>query len=321
VTLSLVMIGCGAIARQHAKTLRTFGSRVRVGFASRDPNRAETYRRECGGFAAFDSYAAAFADPNVDAVMITTPPARHLDLTMEALGSHTHVIVEKPAFLHSSDVDTVEAAARDANVEVLVAENYAYKPLTMTLRRLLDAGEIGAPSLVRLSALKHQETPDWRGSPELAGGGALFEGGVHWVNLLGWLGPEIIDVQGYRPANEGTPERTIVVVVRYASGAIGTLHHSWEAPARFKGVSLSQIMGDKGTIVFESNGSFVAVNGKRRRVLFPGFRDVRGFRAMFDDFLTSLSTGATPRMTLARAKQDLSVIEVAYSTAEQRWRI
>ncbi|HEY8165303.1 MAG TPA: Gfo/Idh/MocA family oxidoreductase [Gemmatimonadaceae bacterium] len=316
--LSLVMIGCGAIARRHAKTLQAFGSRVRVGFASRDAQRAQTYRQECRGFAAFDGYSAAFSDPHVDAVMITTPPAYHLDLTLEAARSGKHVIVEKPPFLHSSDIDAVASAAHDANVEVLVAENYAYKPLTIALGRLLDAKEIGAPRLVRLSALKHQETHDWRDSEELAGGGALFEGGVHWVNLLGWLGPEIVDVQGFLPANGQKPERTIVVVVRYANGAIGTLHHSWEAPAKFKGMSVSQIIGDKGTIVFESNGSFVAVNGKRRRIVFPGFRDTRGFHAMFDDFLTTLSTGATPRMTLARAKQDLSVIEAAYRTAEQR---
>jgi UDP-N-acetylglucosamine 3-dehydrogenase len=318
VTLSLVMIGCGAIARQHARTLRGFGPRVRVGFASRSEDRAESYQQELGGFAAFNGYEAAFADPNVDAVMITTPPVHHLDLTLSAVRSGKHVIVEKPAFLHSSDVDAVSAAAREANVEVFVAENYAYKPITLTLRRLLDAGEIGTATLVRLSALKHQDTHDWRGSAELAGGGALFEGGVHWVNLLGWLGPPIVDVQGYRPNPVATPERTIVVVVRYANGAVGTLHHSWEAPARLKGVSLSQITGDRGTIVFESNGAFVAVNGKHRRVLFPGLRDARGFRAMFDDFLTSLSTGAKPRMTLARAKQDLSVIEEAYRTAEQR---
>jgi predicted dehydrogenase len=316
VTLSLVMVGCGAIARQHAKTLKSFGDRVQVGFASRDPDKARDFQRECGGFTAFDSYGAAFANPEVNAVMITTPPAQHLDLTLRALNSGKHVIVEKPAFLHSADVDHVDASARSAGRTVLVAENYAYKPLTRTLERLLEADEIGTPNLIRLSALKRQETSDWRASPELAGGGALFEGGVHWVNLLGWLGPEIVDVQGYRPRNVSGPERTMVVVVRYSNGAVGTLHHSWETPAKLKGLSMSHIIGTNGTIAFESNGAFVALNGKRRRVIFPGFRDARGFHAMFDDFLTTLSTGAAPRMTLARAKQDLWVIEAAYRTAQ-----
>ena len=314
-TLSLALIGCGSIARTHARTLSRFGSRVRLAFASRELARAESYRTQCNGFAAFGDYAAAFADPRVDAVLLTTPPAQHLGLTLEALAAGKHVLVEKPAFLHSSDVAQVEALAAGAGRQVLVAENYAYKPLTLRLCRLLDAGEIGSVRLVRLSALKYQATPDWRGSAALAGGGALFEGGIHWVNLLAALGPEIVDVKGFRPEGAAEPERTMVVVVRYANGAVGTLHHSWEAPARLKGLSFSQIIGERGTITFESNGLVVLLNGTRRRILLPGFRDIKGYRAMFDDFLTTLSTGAAPRMTLAMARRDLALVEAAYRTA------
>ncbi len=313
-SLSLALLGCGAIAQRHANTLSRFGSRVRLAFASRDAAKAEQYRRRHGGFAAFGAYAAALSDARVEAVLITTPPVQHLALTLEALAARKHVIVEKPAFLHASDVDVVETAASQAGRQVLVAENYAYKPLTRVLERLLEAGEIGAVRLVRLSALKYQATPDWRGVPAIAGGGALFEGGVHWLHLLARLGPEIVDVKGYRPDAGPGPERTMVVIVRYANGALGTLHHSWETPARLKGLSLSQLIGERGTIVFESNGLFVLLNGRRRRLLLPGFRDIKGFRAMFDDFLTALSTGAAPRMTLGMARRDLALVEAAYAS-------
>ena len=314
-TLSLALLGCGAIARRHARTLSRFGSRVRLAFASREAARAESFRRDCGGFAAFSSYQAALDSAEIDAVLVTTPPAQHLELVLGALRAGKHAIVEKPAFLHSADADQVAAAAAAARRQVLVAENYAYKPLTRVLCRLLEADEIGPARLIRLSALKHQATPDWRGSAELAGGGALFEGGVHWVNLLAWLGGEIVDVQGYRPGPPEGLERTMVVVVRFANGAVGSLHHSWAAPARLQGISFSQIIGERGTISFESNGLLVLLNGRRRRVLLPGFRDIKGFRAMFDDFLTALATGAAPRMTLAAARRDLAVVEAAYRSA------
>ncbi len=315
-SVAIAVLGCGHIAATHAKTLKKLGSRARVAFASRDAGKAREYRRRFGGFADYGGYDAAFADPRVDAILVTTPPAQHLALTLDGLRAGKHVIVEKPPFLRSIDLETVEAAAQSAGKQVLVAENYRYKPLTLLLRRLLDAGEIGELRLVRLSALKRQ-TPgadDWRGSPELAGGGALFEGGIHWVNLLATLGPEIVDVRGFRPPGS-EPERTMVVVVRYAGGAIGTLHHSWEAPTRLKGLSISQIVGATGTLAFESNGLFVALTGARRRLWFPGFRDIRGFRGMFDDFLTALTTGATPLMTLTAARRDLAVIEAAYHTS------
>jgi UDP-N-acetylglucosamine 3-dehydrogenase len=249
-------------------------------------------------------------------VLVTTPPAQHLGLTLEALEAGKHVIVEKPAFLHSTDVDDVEAAAEEAGRRVLVAENYCYKPLTTTLTRLLEGGEIGELRSARVNALKLQPARDWRGSAELAGGGALFEGGVHWVHLLAALGPEITAVHGYRPGDDAEPERSMVVVVRYANGAVGTLHHSWDTPALLRGLSLSHLTGTRGTITFESNGLFVAVNGRRRRLLLPGLHDLRGYWGMFDDFLTALSTGAPARMTLAAARRDLSVIESAYRSVE-----
>jgi predicted dehydrogenase len=231
-----------------------------------------------------------------------------------ALQMGKHVIVEKPAFLNTLDFDAVEKLALAAEKQVLVAENYRYKPLTACLVRLLAGDAIGPLRLIRLSALKLQRSTDWRGSAEVAGGGALFEGGVHWINLLDTLGGAVASAQGFRTGPEPL-ERTMVVVVKFASGAVGTLHHSWAAPTRWKGLSLSQIIGERGTIVFESNGLFVGVHGKRRRLLFPGFRDVRGFGAMWRDFLRALSTGAPPVMTLADARRDMAVIEAAYRTA------
>jgi predicted dehydrogenase len=315
VSLAIAVLGCGAIAHTHAEALTRVDRGVRLAFASRDPARSEAYRRRHRGLASFGSYEAALADPRIAAVLVATPPARHLDLALAALGAGKHAIVEKPAFLHAADADRVEAAMRAAGRQVLVAENYRYKPVTTLLTRLLDAGEIGALRLIRLSALKRQATPDWRGAVELAGGGALFEGGVHWVNLLATLGGPIASVRGFRPAGGGEPERTMVVVARFANGAIGTLHHSWETPARLKGLSWSQLVGERGTIVFESNGLVVVLNGTRRRILWPGFRDLRGFRAMWRDFLMALDTGRPPRMTLADARRDLAVVEAAYLTA------
>jgi UDP-N-acetylglucosamine 3-dehydrogenase len=314
-SLAIAVLGCGRIAQTHATTLARVDGSVRLAFASRDPARAEAYRRRYKGIAAFGSYEEAITDARVNAVLVATPPVNHLPLTLAALQAGKHAVVEKPAFRRAKDADLVERVAGEVGRQVLVAENYRYKPLTMTLTRLLEANEIGAVRLIRLSALKLQPASDWRASPELTGGGALFEGGVHWVNLLTTLGGEVDAVRGYRPGSDPGPERTMVVVVRFRSGAIGTLHHSWEVPARFKGLSFSQIIGERGTIGFESNGLWVGLNGTRRRILWPGFRDMRGFGAMWRDFLVALGGGDTPRMTLAHARRDLAVIEAAYDTA------
>src|SRR5918997_1209220 len=106
----LVFIGCGSIAAQHARRLAAFDG-VRFSFASRDEARAADFSSRLGGVRAYGSYSAALAGNDVDAAMITTPTAQHLPLTLQALAAGKDVIVEKPAFLRSTDVDVAEAAA------------------------------------------------------------------------------------------------------------------------------------------------------------------------------------------------------------------
>jgi predicted dehydrogenase len=248
----------------------------------------------------------------VDAAVITTPTAQHLPLTMQALAAEKDVIVEKPAFLHSTDVDVVEAAALASGRRVLVAENYAYKPLVDVLRRAIQAGDIGEVRYLTINALKFRRPGGWRDDEALAGGGALLEGGIHWINLLGGLGLTVEAIQGYRPgALEGT-ERSMLVVAQFEEGAVGTLHHAWDTPSLLRGLRISRIYGSRGSIAFESNGLFVLIRGRHSRLVIPTLRDIGGYRAMFADFIAGLVEGRQPRMTLAQARRDLELVEAVY---------
>jgi predicted dehydrogenase len=104
-------------------------------------------------------------------------------------------------------------------------------------------------------------------------------------------------------------------VFRYTEGAIGTLFHAWDTPSLLKGLRLSRIYGTDGSIAFESNGLFILMFGKRPRIIFPGFRDISGYKAMFADFFHAIRTGAQPEMSLARARRDLELVEAAYRTS------
>jgi predicted dehydrogenase len=106
----------------------------------------------------------------------------------------------------------------------------------------------------------------------------------------------------------------MLVVFQYEEGGVGTLLHSWETPTRLHGVRFSKISGTRGSVTFESNGLVALIRGRRSRLVMPGLFDLRGYRAMFRDFLVALRTGAFPRMTLARARHDLQLVEAAYGS-------
>lgn len=313
--LSLAFLGCGMAARMHGRTLARFRDRVGCYYASRDPERARDFARDLDGLGSFGSYGEAMADPRIDAVFVATPPASHLELACRALRAGKDAIVEKPPFLRSGDFDRVERLQAETGRRVLVAENYYYKPLAVRLRKLLASGVVGEPLFLSVNALKRQSTGGWRDRAEEVGGGALFEGGIHWINLIANLGPRVRSVRAVRAGTDDPLERSILVSFEYEGSAAGALFHSWETPSPLQGLRLSRIYGREGSIAFESNGLFVLVWGRRKRLIFPGVRDISGFRAMFDDFLRALRTGGEPDMTLARARRDVELVEAAYASA------
>jgi predicted dehydrogenase len=305
--IGLVFLGCGAVTALHSRTLRRVAPDVLRYYASRDATRAASFDRAHGGSGSFASYSAALADPRIDVALIATPPVLHLPLALEALERRKHVIVEKPPFLDVAELDRVAALARQVDRQVMVAENYYYRRLTTELRGIVRSGALGDVLFVHVNALKQQRTGDWRDDAALAGGDALFEGGIHWISLLGNIGLTIARVYVIRPGSHETQHaRNALVAIEYVEGAAGVLAYSWDVPSPLQGLRISRIYGTRNTATFESNGLFLAL-GARVRPL-PGARDLRGYRAMFRDFLSALRSSRAPQFTLELARRDLELV-------------
>ena len=310
--IGMAFLGCGNATRMHSKTLAR--RPVRRFYASRTGERAAEYNRKFAGAGSYGSYEEAIADPHIGAVLIATPPDTHLELALAALRAGKHAIIEKPPLLRSGDFARVREAATGGGVQAFVAENYFYKPLLGRLRELLTEDAIGEPLFVSFNALKTQRVSGWRNDAGAAGGGALYEGGIHWVSFAASLGLPQLTVHGLRPCPDGHPERSMMLALRYEGGPVGSLYYSWEVPSLFRGLRISRIWGREGSITFESNGIFVLVRGRQKRVLFPGLRDIAGYGAMFDDFLRSMRDDDKPAYDLDLAERDLRLVEQAYAT-------
>lgn len=315
--IRLAFLGCGRAAEIHAGQLQRHRRDVSLAFASRERTRADMLAARFGG-RALASYDAAFASAEVDVIVILTPPAQHLELALSAAAAGKHVVLEKPALPAAADCDRLSAAAQGAGRHVFVAENYFYKPLLRCLRGLLAEQVIGEPLFVHVNAIKQQRTEGgWRDDPQQALGGALYEGGIHWVSFLSNLGLSVRRVQGFRPtpAAGSALERSMLLTFEFQEGAVGTLSYSWEVPSTARGLRLSKIYGRSGTITFESNGLWVFCHGKRTRFHVPGLVDLAGYRAMWSDFIRALKDGTEAEFTLRHARRDLELVEQAYASA------
>ena len=321
--LRIAFLGCGFITRVHSRNLRRFQSEIVCGYASRDKAKAAAYCGEFRGTGSYSDYADAINDPKIDAVVIAVPPAFHLNLTLQALSAGKHVIVEKPAYPTMGDYQTVREARDRAKRVVLVGENDHYKPLAIKLRQLLADGAIGEMVFGHFSTLvkRLKDADDWRNDESMAGGDAFFEEGIHWLHLAASLGPKITRITGFRPSpsSEGPDKRvkSMLVSFNYDNGAVGSLYYSREIPSMLKGLRLSKLMGRKGVITFESNGAAMLVRGEGfPRIIFPGFRDIRGYQAMYRDFRDSIQTGRAPEMSLERAMEDQRLMDQIYQSLD-----
>lgn len=319
--MHIAFLGCGFITEVHSRQLRGLRADLTLSYASRDAEKAETFRRRYQGSHAFAGYDVAIADARVDGVVVAVPPAFHLDLSLRALEAGKHVLVEKPAYPRTADYETVMNAQARAGRVVLVGENDHYKPLAVTLRGLLQEGVIGELVFGHFTTLvkKFKAAGDWRNDETIAGGDAFFEEGVHWLHLANSLGPAIVRIEGFRPtpAAGGSDRRakSMMVAFAYDNGAVGSLYYSREVPSLLQGLRVSKLMGRDGIISFESNGAFVLVRGRGLpRVLVPGVRDVRGYKAMYRDFLQSARDGRSPQMSLARALEDQRLMDQIYAS-------
>jgi predicted dehydrogenase len=319
--LRLAFLGCGFITRVHSRHLKDFRTRIVCSYASRDRARADEYCRRYRGAASYDDYAAAIEDPGVDAVVVAVPPRFHLDLTLRALAAGKHVLVEKPAFPRLDDFEAAIAAREAAGRVVLVGENDHYKPLAVVLRQLVAEGAVGDMVFAHFTTIaqRFKSGEDWRNDESLAGGDAFFEEGIHWLHIAGSLGPKIVSIEGYRPSiSRDGPDRrakSMMVAFRYDNEAVGSLYYSREIPSLFKGLRLSKLYGRKGIITFESNGLFVVARGAGvPRLIFPGFRDIRGYQAMYHDFHSAITEGRAPEMSLERAMDDHRLMDDVYSS-------
>ena len=321
--LRIAFLGCGFITGVHSRHLRRLRGQIACSYASRDGAKAAEYCRAHAGVGSFTDYARAISDPAIDAVVVAVPPKFHLELTLQALAAGKHVLVEKPAFLTMRDYRTVLEARDRARRIVLVGENDHYKPLAVTLRRLLSEETIGEMVFAHFTTIvkRLKAADDWRNDESMAGGDAFFEEGIHWLHVAGSLGPRILpaSVRGYRPpaTSEGSDRRakSMMVAFQYDNGAAGSLYYSREIPSLLRGARLSKIFGRKGILTFESNGAVLLARGPGvPRVIFPGFRDMRGYQAMYRDFHRAIREGGQPEMSLERAIEDQELMDRVYAS-------
>jgi len=173
------LLAAGAIAKAFAKGVNTSQTGELSAVAARNPDKARAFADQHGIPKSHGSYAALLADPEVDAVYISTPHPLHTEWAIKAAEAGKHILCEKPMSINAFETQSIVEAAEVNGVFLMEAYMYRCNPLTEKLLSLLREGAIGKVRVVKatFSFGTSFGTTGRLWEQQLAGGGILDVGG------------------------------------------------------------------------------------------------------------------------------------------------
>jgi predicted dehydrogenase len=222
-----------------------------VALSRRDSDNARETARQYGiphGFA-FASTEELSRCPEVDAVLVTTPNACHLQDVLTAVAAGKPVLCEKPMGMDTEQCRQMVEAARNAGVLLGVAQVFRFEESTARFRERIAAGDIGRPIFARAEfsypGSGHGRT--WLYNRSIAGGGPIGDVGVHCIDALRYIlqdEPRLVSAVGRPDEGSGDVEAAAVLSLEFQRGTLATVLVSTRAHYR----TPLEIVGDAGVL-------------------------------------------------------------------------
>ena len=184
------IIGTGLIAREHAAAIAMTGGQIKlVAAADVSAERLARFSDDFGVAERHEDASALIADPQIDLVVVATPPSSHEALVVAALKQGKYVLCEKPLANSPASARRIAKAEADHPGKLSVGYQLRYHPPFRRLAWLVRQGWIGelrSALVERHSYIPHSEhgASGWWGVWDVAGGGALITQMIHELDLL-----------------------------------------------------------------------------------------------------------------------------------------
>ena len=278
------IISPGRIAHTFAKASQAVPDARIYAVASSSQRRADDFAREYGAAKAYDDYAALVADPDVDAVYISSLHHQHFAHALMALEAGKPVLCEKPLTVNAAETQKLIETAREKNLFLMEAVWTRYLPIYGKVRKWLDDGKIGDVTLLQ-SSFGFNPGRDERGrllNPDLAGG-TLLDIGIYPITVSQWvLGANPISFNAHALIGNTGVDELLAVDLVYENGVVSQFTSTFLTNAE----NAFHIYGTKGHIRIHANfwgatEATLIVDGKEKTKKKP-FK-VNGFEYEIED--------------------------------------
>jgi predicted dehydrogenase len=224
------VVGLGEIGQVHVRGFQGAPELARVrAVTDVDPSLRQATAAATGA-SQRATLTELLADERVDAISVCVPHSLHLEIALAAIAAGKHVLLEKPMALTVAECDEILDAAARASVRVGVSHNQLFYPPHARACQLVRSGALGRPLLLRMRLGIGGKFGGWRADPAATGGGLLFDAGVHRFYMARALCGEVCEVAAMADAPRDRGEDLAVVLLRFASGALGVIEANYHCP-------------------------------------------------------------------------------------------
>lgn len=247
------LIGASNIARQYMiNAMRAQPDTDVRGVFSSSPERSAAYAAENGLPIAYRALDDLLADPEIDAVYISTTNELHRDQAVAAARAGKHVLCEKPLALKLAEALAMKQAAEHAGVVLATNHHLRNAGLHRRMRDLVGDGSIGEVLVARVfhAVFLPEFLQGWRIDNPAAGGGVVLDITVHDADTIRFvLGDDPAEVTAMT-ATHGMGKSgladTVMGVIRMRGGALVQFHDAFtikHAPTGF------EVHGTEGSLI------------------------------------------------------------------------
>ena len=180
--IGIGLLGFGAIGAEHAAAIRATPGLRLAAVADPNPERRAAAAALVDGLPLFESSDALLEQPDVQLVVVSTPPNTHALWAERALKAGRHVVLEKPMALTAAECDAVLDLAESRGLTALVYQNRRFDPDFRTIMRASDS--LGEVFHVEAFIGGHSHPCSYWHSEVTVSGGALFDWGSHVIDQL-----------------------------------------------------------------------------------------------------------------------------------------
>jgi predicted dehydrogenase len=326
--MKIGIVGCGLIGHRRALVAHQAGDELCLVADLNQEAAAKTASIQQTEWT--QDWQAVTGYPEIDAVVVATVNKSLLPIARAALQSGKHVLCEKPLGRNAWEAKEMVDTAQKANRVLKVGFNHRHHPALGQAQEMARSGKIGPLMSIR-AAYGHGGRPgydqEWRGDPELAGGGELLDQGVHVIDLCRWFMGDFVQVSGMLGTwfwQVAPLEDNGFALLRTAQGQVAQIHTSW---TQWKNLFRFEIFGRDGFLLINGLGGSYGVEtltlGKRRPESGPPLMETWEFpgpdiswQAEWEEFKKAIQEGRQPLGNGHDGYQAARVIDAIYESSK-----